>query len=64
MRLRVASLALLLVVPRWRVQATTLGVIWEIAPNRVRLLVDGVRRAQGPRQTRTDTLIGQLQVRF
>jgi hypothetical protein len=47
-----------------RVRATTIGTIIEIAPSRVRLLVDGVRRTSGAKQTRTDTLIAQLQVRF
>jgi hypothetical protein len=47
-----------------RVHATTFGLIWEIAPNRVRLLLDGMRRASGPRQSQIDALIGQLQIRF
>ncbi len=47
-----------------RVRATTIGTIVDIAPGRVRLLVDGVRRTSGPAQTRIDTLIGQLQIRF
>jgi hypothetical protein len=47
-----------------RVRATTLGAIVEIAPNRVRLLLDGVRRASGPSQAGVETLIGQVQVRF
>jgi len=47
-----------------RVRAVTVGTNIELAPNRVRLLVEGVRRASGPRQQNIDTLIGQLQVRF
>ena len=47
-----------------RVRATTLGANLEIVPNRVRLLIEGVRRASGAQQSRTDALIGQLQVRF
>jgi hypothetical protein len=47
-----------------RVRATTIGANFEIAPNRVRLLIEGVRRASGAAQSRTDALIGQLQVRF
>ncbi len=46
-----------------RVRATTLGSILEIAPNRVRLLLDEVHRTTGA-STRIDTWIGQLQVRF
>jgi hypothetical protein len=37
--------------------------IFEIAPNHVRLLLDGVRRRFGV-QDPIDTLIGQIQVRF
>ena len=47
-----------------RVRATTVGSIVEIAPQRVRLLVDAVRRTSGPSQTEVDTFIAQLQVRF
>ena len=47
-----------------RVRATTLGAVLEIAPNRVRLMIDGVRRMAGAGQRRMDTLIGQIQVRF
>lgn len=47
-----------------RVRATTIGSIIEIVPNRVRLLVDGVRRSSGALQTHVDTLIGQIQIRF
>jgi len=47
-----------------RVRAATVGTNIEFAPNRVRLLVEGVRRASGARQQHVDTLIGQLQVRF
>ena len=46
-----------------RVHATTVGTIIEIEPNRVRLLLDGVRRRFGV-QDPIDTLIGQIQVRF
>jgi len=46
-----------------RVHATTLGTIIEIAPNRVRLLLDGIRRRFGVADP-IDTLIGQIQVRF
>ena len=47
-----------------RVRATTVGTIFEVVPNRVRLLVDGVRRASGPNQTHTDSFIAQIQVRY
>jgi len=47
-----------------RVRATTFGAIIEVAPNRVRLLVDGVRRLAGASQSRMDSVIGQIQVRF
>jgi len=47
-----------------RVRATTLGAIIEVAPNRVRLLIDGVRELAGASQRRMDSLIGQIQVRF
>ena len=47
-----------------RVRATTIGTNVEIVPNRVRLLVEGVRRATGAKQITTDSFIGQVQVRF
>jgi len=47
-----------------RVRAVTVGTNIEFAPNRVRLLVEGVRRATGPKQQNVNTLIGQLQVRL
>ena len=47
-----------------RVRATTIGANLEIAPNRVRLLVNAVRRSLGAIPTRSDALIGQVQVRF
>jgi hypothetical protein len=47
-----------------RTRAATAGVNWEFVPDRVRLLVNAVRRASGAHQLRTQTLIGQLQVRF
>ena len=43
-----------------RVRATTLGAVLEIAPNRVRLMIDGVRRMAGAGQRRMDALIGQI----
>lgn len=46
-----------------RVHAVTVGSIVEIVPNRVRLLVDGVRRRFGTADP-IDSLIGQIQVRF
>jgi hypothetical protein len=46
------------------VRATTIGTNFEIAPGRVRLLLEGVRRSTGARSTRTDSCIAQLQVRF
>lgn len=47
-----------------RVRATTIGTIVEVVPGRIRLLLDAVRRTAGTTQTRVDTLIGQLQIRF
>ncbi len=47
-----------------RVRATAVGINVELAPARVRLLVEGLRRRTGLRQARTDTGIAQLQVRF
>ncbi|HKQ56879.1 MAG TPA: porin [Candidatus Eisenbacteria bacterium] len=47
-----------------RVRGTTVGTIIEIVPNRVRLLVDGVRRTSGASHTRTTTFVAQAQVRF
>ncbi len=47
-----------------RVSATTIGTNVEIVPNRVRLLVEGVRRATGAKQANADSFIGQVQVRF
>ena len=49
---------------RSRVTATTLGVNVEPVPNRVRFLFEGVRRRAGVDLRRTDTYIGQVQVRF
>jgi hypothetical protein len=49
---------------RFSIDGTLPAYFIEIAPNRVRLLLDGVRRTSGAKQTRTDTLIAQLQVRF
>jgi len=47
-----------------RVRATTLGVNLDLAPNRVKLLLEGVRRMSGANQTRVDAFIAQLQARF
>jgi hypothetical protein len=47
-----------------RVRATTLGTNIELAPNRVRLLLEGLRRYAGASQRRIDSFIAQLQVRF
>ncbi len=47
-----------------RVRARTIGANVEIVPNRVRLLVEGVRRATGAKQINADSFIGQVQVRF
>lgn len=46
-----------------RVRATTVGTNIQIA-NRVRLLLEGLRRFAGPSQRRVDSFIAQLQVRF
>ena len=40
------------------------GANIEIAPNRVRLLLEGARRISGQKQTRSDSFIAQLQVAF
>ncbi|NOT33159.1 MAG: hypothetical protein HOP12_03215 [Candidatus Eisenbacteria bacterium] len=50
--------------PTRRVEAATLGGIVELVPNRIRLLVDGVRRRTGAQRNRSDVLIAQLQARF
>ncbi len=47
-----------------RVRSTALGVNWEIVPTRVKLLLQGLRRASGAKQSRTDSFLAQLQVRF
>ena len=47
-----------------RVRATTIGTTVEIVPNRVRLLVEGVRRATGAKQANADSFIAQVLVRF
>lgn len=47
-----------------RVRGTTLGANIDLAPNRVKLLVEATRKRTGAKQTRGDALIGQLQVRF
>lgn len=47
-----------------RVRSTAVGVNWEIAPARVKLLLQGFRRASGARQTKTDAFIAQLQVKY
>ena len=47
-----------------RVRATVLGANIEIAPNRVRLLLEGMRRRSGANQARSDVLVAQLQVKF
>ena len=46
-----------------RVRATTVGTNIAIA-NRVRLLLEGLRRYAGASQRRVDSVIGQMQVRF
>ncbi len=40
------------------------GTNIEFAPNRARLLLEFSRRVAGPRQTRADSFIGQLQAQF
>ena len=47
-----------------RLRGTTLGANIEIAPNRVRLLLEGLRRTAGPGTSHTTTFIAQAQVRF
>jgi hypothetical protein len=47
-----------------RLRGTTLGANIEIAPNRVRLLLEGLRRTAGPGTTHTNAFIAQTQVRF
>jgi hypothetical protein len=47
-----------------RVRGATLGANVEIAPGRVRLLVEGLRRVSGLQQRRSDSLLAQLQARF
>lgn len=47
-----------------RVTQSTIGVIVDVVPNRVKLLLDTIRRASGPRHVATRTWIGQFQVRF
>lgn len=46
-----------------RVRATTVGTDIAIA-NKVRLLVEGLRRYAGASQRRVDSFIAQVQVRF
>jgi hypothetical protein len=47
-----------------RVRGTTLGVNFDVVPQRVRILVNGVNKASGPAQRHAHTLIVQGQVRF
>lgn len=47
-----------------RMRGSTLGFNVEIAPNRVRLLLQGLRRTSGASQTRAEAFVAQLQVRF
>jgi PP-loop superfamily ATP-utilizing enzyme len=47
-----------------RVRGLAGGANVEIAPNRVRLLLEGSRRISGQLQTRSDSFIAQLQVVF
>jgi hypothetical protein len=47
-----------------RLRGTALGANVEIAPNRVRLLLEGLRRQIGASATPTGSCIAQLQVRF
>ena len=47
-----------------RMRATTLGANIEIAPNRVRLLLEGLRRLNGASKGPAGAFIAQLQVRF
>lgn len=45
-------------------KGSTLGVNVDIAPNRVRLLLEGLRRTSGANQTHSDAFVAQVQVRF
>ncbi len=47
-----------------RLRGTTFGTNIEIAPNRVRLLLEGVQRLAGATQAHTNFFIAQLQFRF
>lgn len=50
--------------PSRRLRAVTIGTNIEIAPNRVRLLLEGVQRLAGATQAHTNFFIAQLQLRF
>jgi phosphate-selective porin O/P len=47
-----------------RMRGSAYGANFEIAPNRVRLLLEFSRRISGAKQTRSDTFIAQLQAQF
>jgi hypothetical protein len=47
-----------------RIRGSVYGTNFEIVPGRVRLLLQYSRRTSGPRQTRTDSILGQLQAQF
>jgi hypothetical protein len=47
-----------------RVQGTTIGVNFDVVPQRIRLLINGTNKASGPAQRHAHALIAQLQARF
>jgi hypothetical protein len=47
-----------------RLRGAAYGADLDIAPNRVRLLLEFSRRISGPKQTRSDSFIAQLQAQF
>lgn len=47
-----------------RLRGAAYGANIDIAPNRVRLLLEFSRRISGPRQTRSDSFLAQLQAQF
>jgi hypothetical protein len=47
-----------------RIRGSVYGTNFEIAPGRVRLLLQYSRRISGPRQIRDDSVLAQLQAQF
>jgi hypothetical protein len=47
-----------------RINAHAFGGNWEIAPNRIRLLLEYLSKRSGPAQTRANSYIAQMQVVF